>query len=52
MKLSISIRYIKKVTKSLKIDINSLEIEAKEENCIIANVKGIILLLQAFFIYI
>lgn len=52
MKLNISIRYIKKVAKSLKIDINGLKIEAKKENCIITNIKDIILLFQAFYIYI
>ena len=45
MKLSTSVRRIREVAKSLKIDTNGLEIEAKEENCTIVDVKGIIPLL-------
>ena len=51
MKLSTNIRHTKKATKSLKIDTNGLKIEAKEEDCITINIKGIILLLQAFYMY-
>ena len=51
MKLSTNVRRIRKAAKSLKIDTSSLEIEAKEEDCTIADAKGIILLLQAFHVY-
>ncbi len=51
IKLSINIKYIKEATKSLKIGINSLEIETKEKNCIIIDVKDIILFLQVFYVY-
>lgn len=51
MKLSTKIRCIKKADKNLKIGINGLEIEAKEENCTIADAKKIILLLQAYYVY-
>lgn len=52
MKLSISIRYTREAGKSLKTDTSGPEIEAKEEDCTTADVKEIILLLQAFYIYI
>ena len=39
MQLSINIRCIKKAAKSLKIDTNSLEISAKEEDYITADAK-------------
>lgn len=42
IKLSISICQIKKAPKNLKIGIGNLEIETKEENYKIADVKGII----------
>ena len=45
IKLSTSIRHIKKAAKSLKIDTNDLEIKVKEEDCTIANAKDIILLI-------
>ena len=51
MKLSTSIRYTRKAAKSLKIGTNSLEIEAKEKDCTIADAKSIIPLFQAFYIY-
>ena len=51
MKLSTNIRYNRLVAKSLQIDINGLEIEAKEEDYTIADAKNIILLLWAFYIY-
>ena len=51
MKLSISIRRTRKATKNLKIGTNGLEIQAKEEDCTIADVKGIIPLLRAFHMY-
>lgn len=51
IKLNISIKQIKKATKSLKIGSNGLKIEAKEEDCIITDAKGIIFLHQAFHIY-
>ena len=45
MKLSISMSWTREVSKSLKIGSNGLVIEAKEEDCTIADAKGIILLL-------
>ena len=51
MKLSTSVRRTREAAKSLKIGTNSLEIEAKEENCTTADAKGIIPLLQAFHVY-
>lgn len=51
MKLSTCIRRIREVAKSLKIDTNNLEIEAKEKDCISVDPNNIILLFQAFYIY-
>ncbi len=51
MKLSTSVRRTREATKSPKIGTNGLEIEAKEENCTIADAKGIIPLLRAFHVY-
>ena len=51
MKFSTSVRRNREVAKSLKIGINGLEIEAKEENCTTADAKGIIPLLRAFHVY-
>ncbi len=51
MKLSASVRCIREAAKSLKIGASSLEIEAKEEDCITADAKDIILLLRAFHVY-
>lgn len=51
MKLSTSMRRTREVTKSLKIDGNGPEIEAKEEDCTVADEKGIIPLLRAFHVY-
>lgn len=51
MKFNINIRRIKKLAKSLKISTSKLEIKAKKEDYTIADAKGIILLLQTFFIY-
>ena len=51
MKLSTSVRRTREAAKSLKIGTNGLEIEAKEEDCTIADVKGIIPLLRAFHVY-
>lgn len=51
MILSISIIYIRKIAKSLKIGTNNLEIEDKEKDYIIINVKIIILFLQVFYVY-
>ena len=48
MKLSTSIKQIKKVAKSLIINTSRLEIEAKKEDCTITNTKGIIPLLRLF----
>lgn len=52
MKLNTSVRRIREAAKSLKIDTNYFEIRAKEENCITADTKSIILLVQTFDIYI
>ena len=52
IKLSTSIRLTKKAAKNLKIDISGSEIEAKEENCTMADTKDIILFSQAFYKYI
>ena len=52
IKLSTSIRHIKKAAKSLKININSLEIEIKEKDYTTADTKSIILLFWAFYVYI
>lgn len=51
MKLSISMRRIRETAKSLKISTNGLEIEVKEEDCTIVDVKDIIPLLQAYHMY-
>ena len=51
MKLSTSVRRTREVAKSLKIGTNGLEIDAKEEDCIVADAKGIIPLLRAFHVY-
>ena len=51
MKLSTSVRRTREAAKSLKIGTNGLEIEAKEEDCTIADAKGIIPLLRAFHVY-
>ena len=51
MKLSISIKCIKKATKSLRVGTSGLKIEAKEKDSITAGTKSIIPLLQAFHIY-
>lgn len=48
MKLCINVRRIREAAKSLKISIDGLKIEAKEENYTIADAKGIILLLSKF----
>lgn len=42
MKLGTRIKRTKKIAKNLKIEINSLEIEAKEEDCTITKTKSII----------
>ena len=51
MKLSTRVKRNREIAKSLKITTNGLEIEVKEEDCIIVDVKGIILLFQAFYMY-
>lgn len=64
MKLSVNARRTREIAKSLKIVINSLEIETKEENSTsvlkieakeedftIAKAKGIVFLFQAFYMY-
>ena len=51
MKLSASVRCTKKAAKNLKIGISGLEIEAKEEDCTIADTKSIISLLRVFHVY-
>ena len=51
IKLSLSIRSTREAAKNLKIDTNSLEIETKKEDCIVADTKSIVPLLQAFYIY-
>ena len=51
MKLSTSIKRIKKVAKSLKISISGLEIKAKEDNYTTPDAKSIILLFCVFHIY-
>ncbi len=51
MKLSTSMRQIKEATKNLKIGTNQLEIEAKEEDCTILDVKEIISFLRSLHIY-
>lgn len=51
MKLSTSVKQTKEVAKNLKIGINNLVIEAKEENCFIADAKDIISLLWAWYVY-
>ena len=51
MKLSTSVRHTREAAKSLKIGTNNLEIEAKEEDCTIADIKSIILLFWAFHVY-
>ena len=51
IKLSTSVRRIRKAAKSQKISFNGLEIEVKKEDCTISDTKGIILLLQAFHVY-
>ena len=49
--LSTIVRRTREAAKSLKIGSNGLEIEAKEEDCTIADAKGIIPLLRAFHVY-
>ena len=51
MKFSTSIRRTRKTAKSLKIDINGLKIQAKEEDCFTADAKNIIFFLQVFHVY-
>lgn len=51
MKLSIRVRRTRKAAKSLKISINGLEIETKEEDCTSVDAKSIIPLLRAFYMY-
>lgn len=51
IKLNASVKRTRKATKNLKIGTNGLKIEVKEEDCTIADMKSIILLLQAFHIY-
>ena len=50
-KLSTSARRTKEAAKSLNIGTRCLEIDANKEECIIADAKGIIPLLQAFHMY-
>lgn len=52
IKLNISIKYIKKAARNLKIDINGFKIKAKEEYFITVNAKKNISLSQAFYLYI
>ena len=42
MKFNTRVKRTRKVAKSLKIGTNGMEIEAKEEDCTIADAKGII----------
>ena len=51
MKFSTSVRYTREAAKNLKIVTSGLKIEAKEEDYTIADVKSIILLLWAFYVY-
>lgn len=51
IKLSKGVRRTKKAVQSLKINANSLEIEAKEEYCTTVDDEGIIFHLQAFHMY-
>ena len=50
MKLSTSVRQTQEATKNLKLGINGLKIEAKEEDCITLDVKRIIPLLCSFHV--
>lgn len=52
MKFSTSVRRTRKAAKSLKINTNGLEIEAKEEDSTTVDAKDIIPLFQAFYVYI
>ena len=52
MKFRTWVRSIKIMTKNLKIDISSFEIETKKENYITIGAKIIILLLWTFYICI
>lgn len=52
MKLSISIKYIREITKSLKIETSAFEIMAKKKDYTTINTKSIILFLEIFYIYI
>lgn len=51
MKLSTSIRGMRKVAKNLKISTNCLEIEVKEDDYTTVDIKDIIFLLWAFYMY-
>lgn len=50
-KLSINIRYIRKVTKNLTINIGRIEIRAKKAKYTTKNRKDIILLVKVFYLY-
>lgn len=52
IKLSISIKYIKKAARNLKIGISGFKIKAKEEYFITVNAKNNIPIPQAFYLYI
>lgn len=51
MKFSISIRHIRKATKTLKIGTNSLKIKHKKKDCTTANAKNIIFLFWVFYVF-
>lgn len=51
MKLCTNIRRIEKAARSLKIDINDLKIQAKEEDYTTADAKSILSFLQIFHLY-
>lgn len=51
MKLSTSVRCTRKAAKSLKIGLNILEIEIKEEDYTITKAKSIISLVRVFHMY-